>query len=1453
MNQKKKNCDSAFCYRQNRSVNTLAITLLLLVIVAFSAITTLEAASGQQTNVTVEIKSWDVIGIDANKPTTEGPNQSIVQARICNTGSFNATNVTANFTWDSSTNQEYIFLHPNEQTVKNLGTIQPDECNDVFFVVEMKRDKNAKDKTRSYTINVTSDNSNSPNARQTLTVKGLIEQSQNQVIYVNISNTAPQICTHFEVYVWANSTRNLDGAGWPVGYDPGVIELVNVTINTDGTLIRHDLYNTSNISKTDSYITYTFHAIGPGTTNINPLIQDHVGANYQYNANFDTVGIPPIVIRTADIEVNKTVDNRTTYINETVTFNVTATNNGPNDATGVIVTEVLPIGLTYVSHDECPCTSYDPLTGVWNIGDLANGSSVYLALTAKVTRLDNLTNNVTKTAANEYDPDTSNDQDNATVNSQPSADIEVVKLVDNPNPNVGDNITYTIEVTNNGPNNATGLNITDGLTSAGFTYVSNTSSHETYNSNTGLWRIDTLEVGAYATLNITVTVTQSGFITNTAELTASDQFDPDSTPNNHLPDEDDQDYQTIYVPYADIAINKSVSNERPNVGETILYTITATNNGPDGATGLEVTEGFEGLPTGLEFVSHEECNCSSYDPGTNIWDIGDLANGSSVTLNITANVTQPGFITNFANKTALNEDDPNTANDQDNQTIYVPAADIDVNKTVNNSAPNVGTNVIYTITVTNTGPDNASGVVLDLLPQGIIHVSNSTSQGNYTNSTGIWDIGSLANGTAATLNITANVTVNSPRTNTAELIAVDYFDPDSTPNNHDPNEDDQDSVTLNPIYADIAVEKTVNNSEPNLSQNINFTITVTNNGPSDATGVEVSDLLPSGLNHVSNYTPNGSYNDATGIWTIGDLSNEASAFLNITATVTESGYITNTAVKTKANEHDNNTTNDLDDATILVIAADIGVLKTVDNPNPHVGQTINYTITVTNHGPSNATGVEVTDLLPTELVHVSNSTPNGSYNDATGIWGIGDLSNGSSATLTITATVMQPGLITNFANKTALNETDPNPSNDNHSQIIYSPSADIEITKRVNNSTPYVGETIAFNITATNNGPDDASGVRVTDVLPPGLPYVSHEECNCTTFNPLTGEWLIGDLANGSSVYLALTARVTQLGNLTNNATKTAANEYDTNTTNDQDNETVNGQPAADIAVVKIVDNTNPNVGERITFTIEVINNGPNNATGLEITDGLPLGLTYESNTTSQGTYNSATDVWSLGNLDVGAVATLNITAIVTQPGFSTNTVELNASDQFDPDSTPNNQDPTEDDQENQTVYVPQADIEINKTVDNPTPFVGDLITYTITVINNGPDDVTNLQLKDGLPAGLIFEDHTAPAGTSYNSLEGTWYISLLENGSSATLTITVTVTQQGAIQNIAEVLAADQFDPDSTPNNQDPTEDDQDGTVILSTPISVPALTPTGLIALVGLLSAIAAMSITIKRGKRR
>lgn len=85
--------------------------------------------------------------------------------------------------------------------------------------------------------------------------------------------------------------------------------------------------------------------------------------------------------------------------------------------------------------------------------------------------------------------------------------------------------------------------------------------------------------------------------------------------------------------------------------------------------------------------------------------------------------------------------------------------------------------------------------------------------------------------------------------------------------------------------------------------------------------------------------------------------------------------------------------------------ADLSLTKTVSNTNPQDGDIITYTITVTNSGPGNATGVEVTDILPNGVIYQSNSSSHGSYNPATGIWWIGNLANGSSATLTISVKV----------------------------------------------------------------------------------------------------------------------------------------------------------------------------------------------------------------------------------------------------------------------------------------------------------------------------------------------------------------------------------------------------------------------------------------------------------------
>ncbi|NIN77911.1 MAG: DUF11 domain-containing protein, partial [Planctomycetales bacterium] len=167
-------------------------------------------------------------------------------------------------------------------------------------------------------------------------------------------------------------------------------------------------------------------------------------------------------------------------------------------------------------------------------------------------------------------------------------------------------------------------------------------------------------------------------------------------------------------------------------------------------------------------------------------------------------------------------------------------ADLRLTKTVDDSLPDLGQNVIFTLTLTNDGPDTATAVdVRDQLPVGLSFVSAMASQGVYDDTTGIWTVGDLINGETQTLQITVTVNATGTITNIAQVSAADQLDPDSTPDNDVADEDDQDDAMLATPEADLQLTKTVDNSTPNLLDNVTFTISLTNNGPQMATNVAV--------------------------------------------------------------------------------------------------------------------------------------------------------------------------------------------------------------------------------------------------------------------------------------------------------------------------------------------------------------------------------------------------------------------------------------------------------------------------------------------------------------------------------------------------------------------------------------------------------------------------------------
>ena len=165
-------------------------------------------------------------------------------------------------------------------------------------------------------------------------------------------------------------------------------------------------------------------------------------------------------------------------LGEDATFFVTVTNHGPAPATGVVVKDLLPAGLTLVSHHVSQ-GSYVPQTGEWTVGTLADDGFATLTLIATLTVVDSITNLAHVVRQDQPDPVPGNNFSAAVVNGAANADVGVTKAVDRPAPLVGENVTFTVTVANRGPSPATGVVVTDALP-AGLTLVSATPSQGTY-------------------------------------------------------------------------------------------------------------------------------------------------------------------------------------------------------------------------------------------------------------------------------------------------------------------------------------------------------------------------------------------------------------------------------------------------------------------------------------------------------------------------------------------------------------------------------------------------------------------------------------------------------------------------------------------------------------------------------------------------------------------------------------------------------------------------------------------------------------------------------------------------------------------------------------------------------------------------------------------------------------
>jgi uncharacterized repeat protein (TIGR01451 family)/gliding motility-associated-like protein len=357
-----------------------------------------------------------------------------------------------------------------------------------------------------------------------------------------------------------------------------------------------------------------------------------------------------------------------------------------------------------------------------------------------------------------------------------------------------------------------------------------------------------------------------------------------------------------------------------------------------------------------------------------------------------------------------------------------------------------------------------------------------------------------------------------------------------------------------------------------------------------------------------------------------------------------------------------------------VTCTDLMVTKAVNNASPIIGGNLVFTIVVRNNGVADATGVSVNDLLPSGYTYVSATVTTGSYNNLNGVWTVGNLGNGGSATLTITATVNASGSYANTATVSGV-ETDPDLSN-NSSTVTPLPGAiqaNLGVVKTTNIMAPNIGNNVVFTIVANNAGPNNATNVKVTDVLTAGFTYIS-STVTTGTFDVVSGTWTIGNFANGANATMTITARVNAVGPYTNTAAIAGA-EADPVPGNNSSTITLTPNAAmVDLSVLKSTAVVATAIGDEFTYGIEVKNLGTNLASEVVVADVLAAGVQYISANTTNGTvnYNPATRTlsWTIGQLAVGANVTLTLRVKTDLPRLVKNTAVVASKEQ---DSNPTN------------------------------------------------------------------------------------------------------------------------------------------------------------------------------------
>ncbi|PHG66194.1 DUF7507 domain-containing protein [Bacillus toyonensis] len=1173
-------------------------------------------------------------------------------------------------------------------------------------------------------------------------------------------------------------------------------------------------------------------------------------------------------INSAILTTQKSANKSIISVGDTITYTTTITNTGNTVATNITFTSAIPANTTFIPNsvtiNGVQQSGAQPALGV-NITNIASGETVTVTFQVNVISVPpsgSIMGNDTILYSYTVDPNgtpvTTSTSTNIATNPVLDAMITMVKSVDQTLVTLGDTITYTTLLTNTGNTSATNITFTD-LIPNGTTFITDSVTiggitQIGLNPNTGI-TIGSIAPNSSISIAFQVTATSTPVqnpIANSA--TASYTFIAD--PNAPIVSRNVTSNTTFTtINTATILSSKQVDKAFSHIGDTLTYTVALTNNGNSSAQNVIFTDT---MPSGTTFIANTFSINGVPQGGANPSNgvnIGPITAGTTVNVSFQVNVISlptENPIVNFSSTSYQLVSPPDAETSISNPvSTQIKEAILSMAKNESVSFADIGQTAFYTTSISNVGNTDATNIVFtDVLPSGLTFVPNTLTVDGILQPDANPNTGVLL----ATLppneiySIVFQVTVNSiPPSNPTPNTASTNYEFTVDPNNPPVSSTANSNTTLLQINnATIISTKTANLTFADIGNIITFTLNLPNTGNVAATDVTIIDILDSNLSFVPNsFTVNGqtipNADLSTGV-NIGSINGSNAAIVTFQATVTTLptlNPISNSASTTYHYVVDPSqpaitTSNQSNTTTTQINSAILTAQKNSNVSTVDIGQDITYTVTITNSGNVSATNVIFTDLIPDGTSFEPNSfTLNGtSIPNADIVTGvpIGDIAPNESAVVAFHINANEIPPINPITNQASVSfQHIVNPANPPVSKNITSNSVTTKIESAILNTMKIgdkafatIGDTITYTTTITNTGNIPANNVVFSDPLPTWTQFVAGsvvvdgtplpsasiiDGVGINTINPNQTVTIIFQVQIVSNP-TTFTPELQNLGFV--NFQYNVGNALLAQPGNVETNVFVTSINSAILSAVKTANTAFANIGDTITYTVLIQNNGNTNAMNVNFSDPVPTGTTFvensfavNGNTIPGANPNNGVNIGTV-NSDSSLTVTFQVIVTSTPPSNPiTNVASIQYAFIVDPASPP----------VTGTINSNSASTQINNATvttvlqaNRSIVSIGDIITYTATLTNTGNFPANSVLLINGVPEGALFVPNSVTLnGISLPDASPTLGIpvGIIAPGDSATITfqfLASSIPPQGAIINQALTSYTYIVDPSQPP-----------------------------------------------------